>query len=241
MIRCNSNGDYPKIDKTAYIDPTAVIIGKVKIGKNVFVAPGAVIRSDEPDTSILINDNCNIQDRVVIHALGNSSVIIGKNTSLSHGCIIHGPCKTGKGCFIGFGSVIFKASIKDYVFIKNLVVIEGVRIPDKKLIPNGAIVNSLKVVESLQSISKEEIVFAKRVIKANLWLAKGYRLENRACLPAGRVWLPIAKATKRRNKRCPRRFWLALLWGATLIWKLCRRQRKHWRSLVLAHSCPNYD
>ncbi|MDP2830732.1 MAG: carbonate dehydratase, partial [Candidatus Omnitrophota bacterium] len=161
-----------------YIDPTAVIIGKVKIGKNVFIAPGAVIRADEPGSSVIISDSSNIQDRVIIHALGNSSVIIGRNTSLSHGCIVHGPCKIGKGCFIGFGSVIFKANIKDNVFIKNLVVIEGVRIPDKKFIPNGAIISLPRMVESLQSISKEEIVFAKRVIKANLWLAKGYRLEN---------------------------------------------------------------
>jgi len=179
MIRCNPSGDYPKIDKTAYIDPTAVIIGQVNIGKNVFVGPGAVIRADEIESSISISDGSNIQDRVIIHALGNSSVIIGKNTSLSHGCIIHGPCKIGKGCFIGFGSVIFKANIKDNVFIKSLVVIEGVMIPDKKLIPNGAIVSSPKAVELLQSISKEEIVFARRVTKANLWLAKGYKLENR--------------------------------------------------------------
>lgn len=96
MIRCNSNSDYPKIDKTAYINPTAMIIGKVSIGKNVFVAPGEVIRADEPGSSVSIGDNSNIQDRVIIHALGNSSVIIGKNTSLSHGCIVHGPCKIGK-------------------------------------------------------------------------------------------------------------------------------------------------
>lgn len=179
MIRCNPSGEYPKIDKTAYIDPTAMIIGKVKIGKNVFVAPGAIVRADESGSSVTIGDSSNIQDRIIIHALGNSSVIIGKNTSLSHGCIVHGPCKIGKGCFIGFGSVIFKANIKDNVFVKSLVVIEGVRIPDKKLIPNGAIISSPKAVELLQSISKEEMVFAKRVIKANLWLAKGYRLENR--------------------------------------------------------------
>ena len=63
--------------------------------------------------------------------------------------------------------------------MKSLVVIEGVRIPDKKLIPSGAIVGSPKAVGLLQSISKEEMVFAKRVIKVNLWLARGYRLENR--------------------------------------------------------------
>jgi carbonic anhydrase/acetyltransferase-like protein (isoleucine patch superfamily) len=179
MIRRNPSGDYPKIYKTSYIDPSAVIIGQVNIGKNVFVGPGAVIRADETESSISISDGSNIQDRVIIHALGNSSVIIGKKTSLSHGCIVHGPCKIGQGCFIGFGSVIFKAFINDNVFIKNLAVIEGVKIPNNKFVPNGAIINSARVVESLQSISKKEIVFANRVIQANLRLVKGYRLENR--------------------------------------------------------------
>ena len=178
MIRRNPQGDYPKIDKTAYIDPTAMIIGRVKIGKNVFVAPGAVIRADEAKSSVSIGDSSNIQDRVIIHTLGNSSVIIGKNASLAHGCIIHGPCKIGEGCFIGFGSVIFKARIKDNVFVKILAVIEGVEIPSKKLIPNGAIVASPRAVKSLQSISKDEIAFAKGVVGVNLHLVKGYKKEK---------------------------------------------------------------
>lgn len=37
MIRNNPRGDKPQIHKTAYIDPTAVIIGNIKIGRNVFV------------------------------------------------------------------------------------------------------------------------------------------------------------------------------------------------------------
>lgn len=175
MIRCNPNGDYPQIDKKAYIDPAAVIVGKVCIGKNVFVAPGTVVRADETESYISIGDGSNIQDRVIIHALGNSSVIIGKNTSLSHGCIVHGPCKIGDGCFIGFGSVIFKAIIKDNVFIKSLAVIEGVNIPAKKLIPNGAIISSSRMVLSLNFISQEETTFAKRVTETNLQLLKGYK------------------------------------------------------------------
>ena len=74
MIRKNPNGDYPDIDDTAYIDPSAVIIGKVKMGKNVFVGPFAVLRADEPNSSIIIEDNCNIQDRVVLHSLEDSLV-----------------------------------------------------------------------------------------------------------------------------------------------------------------------
>ena len=177
MIRRNPNGDYPKIDKTAYIDPSAVIIGKVSIGKNVFVAPGAVIRADEAKSSVGIGDSSNIQDRVIIHALGNSSVIIGKNTSLSHGCIVHGPCKIGKGCFIGFGSVVFKSELADYVFIKHLAVVEGVNIPCQKVIPSGEVIDSDKL-KILKPVSKKTRDFSTQVIKTNLNLRKGYLKNN---------------------------------------------------------------
>ena len=178
MIRRNPQGDYPKIDKTAYIDLSAVIIGKVKIGRNVFVAPGAVIRADEPGSFIRIGDNCNIQDRVVIHALGNSSVIIGQNTSLSHGCIIHGPCAIAKGCFVGFGSVIFKAKLEDGVFVKFMAVVSGVNIPSRRLIPDRAVVDTKAKVKLLSAASGEFRKFSQRVLRANRNLLNGYRLEN---------------------------------------------------------------
>jgi len=177
MIRRNPNGNYPKIDKTAYIDPSAVIIGKVSIGKNVFVAPGAVIRADESGSSIIVKDNCNIQDRAIIHALENTSVLIEKNTSLAHGCIIHGPCKIGKNCFVGFGSVIFKADIGGGVCIKHLAVVEGVNIPCQKVIPSGGVINSDKL-KILKPVSKKIRDFSKQVIKTNLNLRKGYLKNN---------------------------------------------------------------
>jgi len=170
VIRPNPQGDYPNIDKTAYIDLSAVIIGKVKIGKNVFVAPGAVIRADEPESSISISDNCNIQDRAVIHALGNSSVIIGENTSLSHGCIVHGPCRIGKGCFIGFGSVVFKSALADKVFVGHLAVVEGAVIPERRCAPSGTVIKHKIKTKALKMISREQERFIQQVVDANLRL-----------------------------------------------------------------------
>lgn len=180
-IRPNPQGDYPKIDKTAYIDPSAVIIGKVKIGRDVFVAPGAVIRADESKSLIRIGDNCNIQDRVVIHALANTSVIIGQNTSLSHGCIVHGPCAIGKECFVGFGSVIFKAKLENRVFVKFMAVVSGVNIPYRRLIPDGAVVDTVIKVRLLSAASAEYRKFSQRVLKANHSLLRGYKTP---CFPA---------------------------------------------------------
>lgn len=165
----------PKIDNTAYIDPTAVIIGKVIIGKNVYVAPGAVIRSDEPKSSIVIQDNCNVQDKVIIHALAGTTVIIKKNTSLAHGCIIHGPCVIGKDCFVGFGTVIFNAELCNEVIVKHLAVIEGVEIPAGRLVANGIVVDSKDMVNDLGMASEELKAFSQKVVKANLDLAKRYK------------------------------------------------------------------
>ena len=177
MIRKNPNGDYPQIDNTAYINPAAVIIGNIKIGKNVFVGPQAVIRADEPDSSITIKNNCNIQDKVVIHALEDTSVLIGENTSLAHGCIIHGPCKIGSNCFVGFGSVVFNAEVGKGVIIMHLVVVEGVNIFPEKVVGSSQLISSIDAVRELKNVNKKLKGFAKKIIKANLDLAKGYKNE----------------------------------------------------------------
>jgi len=72
----NPNVTSPKISKTAYVDPLAIIIGDCEIGKLVLVAPFAVCRGDE-GTPIHIGDYSNMQDGVILHALETTSH--GKN------------------------------------------------------------------------------------------------------------------------------------------------------------------
>ena len=175
MIRKNPNGDHPNIDDTAYIDPSAVIIGKVRIGKNVFVGPSAVLRADEPDSSIIIENNCNIQDRVVLHSLEGGLVLIEKNTSLAHGCIIHGPCKIGNNCFIGFGSVIFNSEIGEGTVIMHLTVVEGVNILSGKMIESSRYISSINDVNKLKQVDQKLKDFTQKVIKTNLGLVKMYK------------------------------------------------------------------
>jgi len=177
MMEWNPSGDYPQIDKTVYVHATAVIIGKVRIGKNVFVGPHAVVRADEPKSSVVIGDNCNIQDRVIIHALKESSVDIEDNISLSHGCIIHGPCKIGKGCFIGFGSVVFRADIGERVCVKHLAAVEGVDVASGRMIESCRVISCEDDTRRLAYVDKETKNFMDRVIETNLELVKGYKNE----------------------------------------------------------------
>lgn len=70
-IRRNPAGDWPGVHPTADIDPTARVIGLVKIGRHVSIGPSAVIRADEQDDGghvcpIIIEDECNVRDGVII-------------------------------------------------------------------------------------------------------------------------------------------------------------------------------
>ncbi|MCK4913405.1 MAG: hexapeptide transferase [Planctomycetes bacterium] len=179
-IRPNPNGDWPQIDSASYIDPTAQVIGNVHIGSQVYVGPNAVIRADESDdngqvNSITIGAECNVQDGVIIHALAGTQVTIGKRTSLAHGCIIHGQCTLGEGCFIGFGSKIFKASLADDVYVGTAAVVQGVELAGESFVPAcAAILSAADVANFVTTIGLAERAFMQKVVNANLVLVEGY-------------------------------------------------------------------
>lgn len=179
MLSQNPQKQFPKISKKAWISETAVIIGNVIIEENVFVGPYAVIRADEPGSGIIIKKNCNVQDNVVLHGLSGSKILIEENTSLAHGCIVHGPCKIREGCFIGFGAVVFDCVIgKDSLILHNSTV-RGIKLPPSKVVPDGMSINSQKDLSKIEELTAELVEFKRAVIEANLELVKGYRkLEN---------------------------------------------------------------
>ena len=165
----------PKISKSAWISRTAVIIGNVTIGDDVFVAPNAVIRADESDSSIVIGNMCNVQDNVVVHGLAGSKVIVGNNTSLAHGCIVHGPCRIGEGCFIGFGAVAFDCTIGNDTVVLHNATVRDVEIPAGKVVSDGQVVTSTDGVNALLDLTDDIADFKKGVVVTNLDLLKRYR------------------------------------------------------------------
>lgn len=178
MIHANHAGQVPKVDATACVHPSAVVIGNVQIGARVFVGPNAVIRADEPCAegrveAIVIESESNIQDGVIIHALGGSRVRIGKRASLAHGAVIHGPCDVGENGFVGFGSVVFKASLGRGVIIQHQVLVEGVAIPEGIHVPSMTAVLTEADVTGLSPASSELTAFADRVRRTNSFLAGG--------------------------------------------------------------------
>lgn len=179
-FRCNPAGDWPLVDPLAYVDPAALVIGNVHIGPRVYVGPGAVIRADELDASgqvgpVTIGPDCNVQDGVIIHALGGTEVTVGKRSSLAHGCVIHGPCAIGQGCFVGFRAVVYNASLADGVLVSAGAVVQGAKLAADSFVPPAAAVLSAEDAANLvTATTKDHREFMEKVINANLTLAEGY-------------------------------------------------------------------
>ncbi len=178
--RCNPNGDLPDVDSTAYVDPSAQVIGNVHIGPEVYIGPNAVIRADESDGNgnvqpVVIESACNVQDGVIIHALGGTQVRIGPRTSLAHGCIIHGSCIIGEWCFVGFRAVVFNATLGDGVFVDTSAVVQGVDLAANALVPPGVVVSSeADAAKQVGTTSQANVRFREDIVAANRALADGY-------------------------------------------------------------------
>ena len=123
----------PEIDKTTFVDESAVIIGNVKIGKNCGIFPNAVIRGDQ--NSIHIGDGSNVQDCCVVHCDKIHSVKIGKNVSIGHCAMIHG-ATIKDDCLIGIHATILNGSIvgRGSIIGAGAVVKEGEIIPENSLV-----------------------------------------------------------------------------------------------------------
>jgi carbonic anhydrase/acetyltransferase-like protein (isoleucine patch superfamily) len=184
MIRKNPSGDLPVIHPDAFVDPTAIVCGKVIVHENVFIGPYAVIRADETDAQgnmepIVIGANSNIQDGVVMHSKSGAAVTIGRYTSIAHRSIIHGPCLIGDNVFIGFNSVLFNCEIGEGSAVRHNSVVEGCHVPPGFHIPSTTSIHNDQELAQLAPAPVDMATFSEDVVRANIDLVKGYkRLAN---------------------------------------------------------------
>jgi carbonic anhydrase len=188
-IRPNLFGDFPQVHPTALIDPSAQIIGNVRTGKDVFVGPLTVIRSDErgPDgkvAPIVIGEEVNIQDGVIIHSHGGALATIGARTSVAHGVAIHGPCEIGEECFLAMRCTIYSATLEARVWLGMNAMVMRTKIQAHYYVPPGSTIRSSSDVLGLRLVSHKEDRYMKSVLKAANQLREEY-FKMRAVMKAG--------------------------------------------------------
>ncbi len=97
----------PKIHRSSFVAPNAVIIGDVTIGENCGVFPNAVIRGDQ--NSIVIGNGSNIQDCCVLHTDTEHDIRIGRNVTVGHAAVIHGAI-ISDDCLIGIHATVLNGA-----------------------------------------------------------------------------------------------------------------------------------
>lgn len=90
-------------DGSAWVAPSADVIGDARLGREVGIWFGAVIRAD--NTPILIGERTNIQEGAMLHSDPDAPLVIGAGVTVGHHAILHG-CTVGKDALIGMGAVL---------------------------------------------------------------------------------------------------------------------------------------
>lgn len=94
----------PRVDPTAFVLESAVVLGDVALGARASVWFHAVVRGDIE--SVRIGDGSNVQDNATIHVVGGKfGTVVGARVTIGHGAVVHG-CTVGDDCLIGMGAIV---------------------------------------------------------------------------------------------------------------------------------------
>lgn len=137
-------GIRPVIHPSAFVHPQANVTGNVIIGKDVYIAPGAVIRGDWGQ--IRIEDGCNVQENCVVHMFPGTIVRLEKGAHIGHGAIIHG-ADIGENALVGMNAVVMDEAVIGAGSIVGALCF----VPSQMLIPPRSVVvgNPAKIVKEV--------------------------------------------------------------------------------------------
>ena len=126
-------GSSPQIPSTAWVHPSATLIGAVTLGAQVSVWPGAVLRGDRD--AIVVGEATNIQDGAVLHCDPGLPLCIGARVTVGHRAVLHG-CTVEDGALIGIGAIVLNGAVvgAGALIAAGAVVSEGQVIPPDSLV-----------------------------------------------------------------------------------------------------------
>lgn len=97
------DGITPVVDPTAFVHPSAVLIGDVIVGAGCYVGPGACLRGDFGH--IEVHAGANIQDTCVLHGFPGVGTIVEEDGHIGHGVVLHG-CIVRRNALVGMNAVV---------------------------------------------------------------------------------------------------------------------------------------
>ncbi len=96
-------GKRPQVDPTAFVAPTATLIGDVRVEARASIWYGAVLRADL--APIIVREGANVQDNSVVHTAPEVPVEVGPGATIAHGVVLHG-ASVGAEAMVGNGATV---------------------------------------------------------------------------------------------------------------------------------------
>jgi phenylacetic acid degradation protein len=120
------------VESSAFVHPSAVLIGDVIVGARAYIGPGACLRGDFG--RILIEEGANIQDTCMLHGFPGKDTVVGAEVTVGHGAVLHG-CVVRRGALIGMNCVVNdNAEVGEDAVVAALAFVKAeARIPPRSL------------------------------------------------------------------------------------------------------------
>lgn len=160
------DGKSPQTAEAAFLAPSAVLVGDVRLGRDSSIWFGSVLRGDI--NFISIGEGTNIQDGCILHVTEKLPVIIEDYVTVGHGAILHG-CTIGKGSMIAMGAIILDGA----EIGEGSIVAAGSVVSQGKKIPPGSMVMGIPG-RIVREVTAEENQRIRDNTQAYIELAKSY-------------------------------------------------------------------
>ena len=126
------DGIVPVVDPTAYVHPSAVLIGDVIVGPGCYVGPCASLRGDFG--RLILERGANLQDTCVMHGFPGTDTVVEEDGHIGHGAVLHG-CRIGRNALVGMNAVVMDNAVvgESSIVAASAFVKAGAEIPPKSL------------------------------------------------------------------------------------------------------------
>lgn len=179
------DGLTPVVHPTAYVHPSAVLIGDVIVGPHCYVGPLAALRGDFG--RIVLEEGANLQDTCVMHGFPASDTVVERNGHIGHGAVLHG-CVVGEDALVGM----------------NAVILDNARIAPRCIVSAGALVKAGFQCEEQSLVLGSPAKVSRRLGDDEVaWKQTGtraYQQLTRRCLESMLECQPLAEIEAGRGR-----------------------------------------
>lgn len=129
------NGQTPRVHESAFLAPTAVLIGDVEVGPESSIWFGAVLRGDHPDHGIRVGARVSIQDNCVLHVSARGPTLVADEATIGHGAKFES-CTIRRRALIGMNAIILHGAEigEESLVAAGSVVPEGMIVPPRTMV-----------------------------------------------------------------------------------------------------------